>query len=108
MAGAARSAEEREEIRVRMEVLAGARGERNLDALRRPLARGTPITTESTDDDAAALYRVCRRNGASVRKMIDCLISSIAIRSGSTVLHADSGLDVLAQHTPLELDQLGS
>ena len=94
---------------VRMEVLAGARDERHLNDLRRLLARGTLITTESTDyDDAAALYRVCRRNGATVRKMIDCLISSIAIRSGSTVLHADSDFDVLAQHTPLELDQLGS
>lgn len=94
---------------VRMEVLAGARDERHLNDLRRLLARGTLITTEPTDyEEAAALYRVCRRNGATVRTMIDCLIASIAIRSGSPLLHADSDFDVLARHTPLEIDRLRS
>jgi predicted nucleic acid-binding protein len=94
---------------VRMEVLAGARDERHLNDLRRLLARGTLITTEPTDyEEAAALYRVCRRDGATVRTMIDCLIASIAIRSGSPLLHADSDFDVLARHTPLEIDRLRS
>ena len=94
---------------VRMEVLAGARDERHLNDLRRLLARGTLITTEPTDyEEAAALYRVCRRNGATVRKMIDCLIASIAIRSGTPLLHADSDFDVLARHNPLEIDLLRS
>ena len=49
---------------VRMEVLAGARDERHLNDLRRMLARGTLMATEPTDyEEAAALYRVCRRNG---------------------------------------------
>ncbi len=94
---------------VRMEVLAGARDERHLNGLRRLLARGTLITTEPTDyEEAAALYRVCRRNGSTVRKLIDCLIASIAVRSGTPLLHADSDFDVLARHTPLEIDQLRS
>jgi len=94
---------------VRMEVLAGARDERHLNDLRRLLARGTLITTESTDyEEAAALYRVCRRNGATVRKMIDCLIASIAIRSGTALLHSDTDFDVLARHTPLEIDRVRS
>ena len=78
----------------------------HLNDLRRLLARGTLITTEPTDyEEAAALYRVCRRDGATVRTMIDCLIASIAIRSGSPLSHADSDFDVLARHTPLELDR---
>lgn len=94
---------------VRMEVLAGARDERHLNELRRLLARGTLFTTESTDyEEAAALYRVCRRNGATVRKMIDCLIASIAIRSGTVLLHADTDFDVLARHTPLEIERVRS
>jgi predicted nucleic acid-binding protein len=94
---------------VRMEVLAGARDERHLNDLRRLLARGTLITTEPTDyEEAAALYRVSRRNGATVRKMIDCLIASIAIRSETPLLHADSDFDVLACPTPLEIDLLRS
>ena len=94
---------------VRMEVLAGARDERHLNDLRRLLARGTLITTEPTDyEEAAALYRVCRRNGETVRKMLDCLIASIAIRSRAPLPHADSDFDVLSQHTPLEIDRLRS
>ena len=94
---------------VRMEVLAGARDERHLNDLRRLLARGTLITTVSTDyEEGAALYRVCRRNGETVRKMIDCLIASIAIRSGTALLHADTDFDVLARHTPLEIERVSS
>ena len=93
---------------VRMEVLAGARDERHLSDLRRLLARGTLITTESTDyEEAATLYRVCRRNGETVRKMMDCLIAGIALRSGIPLLHTDSDFDVLARHTPLAIARPG-
>jgi len=91
---------------VRMEVLAGARDERHLNDLRRLLARATLLPTEATDyEEAAALYRVCRRNGETVRKMIDCLIASVAIRADTSVLHDDADFDVLARHTPLRIDR---
>jgi predicted nucleic acid-binding protein/Arc/MetJ family transcription regulator len=94
---------------VRMEVLAGATGERHLNDLRPLLARGTLITTEPTDyEEAASLYRVCRRNGETVRTMIDCLIASVLIRSGSPLLHADRDFDVVARHTPWEIDRSAS
>lgn len=87
---------------VRMEILAGARDDRHLADLRRMLARATLITTVAADfEDAAALYRMCRRHGESPRKLIDCLISAIAIREGLTVLHADADFNVLARHTNL-------
>jgi predicted nucleic acid-binding protein len=38
--------------------------------------------------------------------MIHCLIASVAIPSGSPLLHADSDFDVLARHTPLDVDRL--
>jgi predicted nucleic acid-binding protein len=92
---------------VRMELLAGARDERHLNDLRRLLSRGTLIQTEPTDyEEAAALYRQCRRNGETIRKMIDCLIGSIAIRSKSSILHSDGDFDVLSRHTQLVIDQL--
>jgi predicted nucleic acid-binding protein len=91
---------------VRMEVLAGARDERHLSDLRRLLARATLIRTEAIDyEEAAALYRVCRRHGETVRKLIDCLIASIVIRSGSSLLHCDTDFDVLARHTALQVDR---
>ena len=90
---------------VRMEVLAGARHETNLRELRRLLARASIIPTEAADfEEAASLFRACRRRGETVRKMIDCLIAAQAIRAGATLLHADADFDVLARHTPLEVE----
>jgi predicted nucleic acid-binding protein len=87
---------------IRMEVLAGARDEHHLDDLRRLLARASLLPTAPADyEQAAALYRTCRRAGSTVRKLIDCLIASVAIRAGAAVLHADSDFDTLARHTSL-------
>ena len=90
---------------VRMEVLAGARDEAHLRGLRGLLARATTLETLPTDyEDAAALYRTCRRQGATVRKILDCLIAAHAIRAGTPVLHADADFDTLAHHTALVID----
>ncbi len=91
---------------VRMEILAGARDESHLANLRRLLARAAMIRTRPTDyEDAAALYRRCRRGGETVRKLVDCLIASVAIRAGVAVLHQDADFDVLARHTKLQVHQ---
>ena len=89
---------------VRMEVLAGARDERHLLSLRHLLARATVIPTEPGDyDDAAALYRRCRLDGETVRKLIDCLIASVAIRADLPIIHRDADFDVLARHSALRI-----
>jgi len=85
-----------------MEVLAGARDEQHPVQLRRLLAVGISIPTKSVDYEyAALLYRQCRNNGETVRKLIDCVIAAIAITNDAAVLHRDSDFDVLARHTPL-------
>lgn len=90
---------------VKMEVLARARDERHLRNLQRLLARAVVLPLGPADyDDAAALYRLCRRQGETVRKLIDCLISAVAIRSGVPVLHNDIDFDVLGRHTDLRID----
>jgi hypothetical protein len=89
---------------VRMEVLAGARDEPHLQALRRLLARATVLSTGPADHEAAAaLYRTCRRHGETVRKLIDCLIAAVAAREHVPILHADSDFDTLARHTPVRV-----
>ena len=91
---------------VRMEVLAGARDQSNLRYLQRLLARTTPISTQSSDyENAAELYRRCRRQGETVRKLLDCLIAAVAIRAGIPVLHNDRDFDVLARHAELQIDR---
>lgn len=87
---------------ISMEVLVGARNEQHLAQLRGLLARATLVPIIAEDyDQAAALYRTCRRNGETVRKLIDCLIAAVAIRSNAPVLHADADFAALARHTPL-------
>lgn len=91
---------------VRMELLAGARDEQHLRDLRGLLARATTIETSPADyEEAAALYRRCRRRGETVRKLIDCLIAAHAVRSRLPLLHADADFEVLARHGGLILDR---
>jgi hypothetical protein len=92
---------------VRMEILAGARDDKHLEGLRRLLARATVVPTGPADYEAAAtLYRTCRRSGETVRRLIDCLIAAVAIRAGIPLLHADADFDVLARHTPLQIEPM--
>lgn len=89
---------------VRLEVLAGARDAQHLVALRGLLARAAVLPVGPAEyEQAAALYRQCRRQGSTVRKLIDCLIAAAAIAADVPVLHNDSDFDVLARHTPLRL-----
>jgi predicted nucleic acid-binding protein len=89
---------------VRMEVLAGARDPRHLQQLRRLLGRATIIPTLPSDfEDAAALYRLCRQQGRTVRRLLDCLIAAHAIRAGVPLLHADSDFDALARCSELQV-----
>ena len=83
---------------VRMEVLAGATSESHLRQLRGLLGRCSLVPVISQDyDTAAAIYRGCRSQGATVRKMVDCLIAAIAMRRGMPLLHSDRDFDSIAR-----------
>lgn len=87
-----------------MEILSGARDETQLADLRRLMARCTTLRTESVDYEvAAALFRQCRRNGKTPRKMMDCLIAAVAIRNDVALLHFDQDFAVLAENSSLRL-----
>jgi predicted nucleic acid-binding protein len=88
-----------------MEVLAGAVDDRQLAALEHALARTEllPVHGPVDYEDAAALYRRCRRVGETVRALTDCLIAAVAIRNDVPVLQRDRDFATLARHTPLRL-----
>ncbi|HUP69561.1 MAG TPA: PIN domain nuclease [Acidimicrobiales bacterium] len=88
-----------------MEVLAGGRDEAHTAQLRRLLSGCEFIATRGLGDfeEAAALYRRCRRGGETVRALTDCLVGAVAVRTGVAVLQAHRDFDVLARHTPLQL-----
>jgi predicted nucleic acid-binding protein len=90
---------------VLLEVLAGARDEAHADDLRRLLGRCRFERLEEPSDyeAAAALYRACRRAGATVRRLPDCLIAAVAIRLAVPLLHQDADFDAIAAHTSLAM-----
>jgi len=90
---------------VMLEVLAGARDERQARDLRRLLYRCTFLRLqEPLDYEAAAiLYRACRRGGHTIRKLPDCLIAAVAIRTEAQLLHQDGDFDAIAEHSGLSL-----
>ncbi len=89
---------------VRLEILSGVREDAalrkitsNLNALRR-------ITAVDGDwDEAAALYRTCRRNGVTVRSVVDCLIVRLTVREGALLLANDRDFAMMVPHCKLQL-----
>jgi predicted nucleic acid-binding protein len=82
---------------VRLELLAGA-AESAVDDLQRLLARFEAVPTMSPADHdlAARLYRLARRDGRTVRSLVDCLVAAIALRLDLAVLARDRDYEVLA------------
>ena len=90
---------------VMMELLAGATTQDGVVQLRRLLLRFQLLPVEGLADYEAAadLYRRCRAGGETVRKLTDCLIAVVAIRSGATLLHRDHDFEVIARYTTLRV-----
>jgi predicted nucleic acid-binding protein len=90
-----------------MEVLAGARNPRHLAELDRMLKACTLLAVRDISDfeDGAALFRACRSQGKTIRKLSDCLIAAVAIRNQVPVLHCDRDFDAIAQYTRLQVDR---
>jgi predicted nucleic acid-binding protein len=91
---------------VLMEVMAGARDARREAALRRLLLRFDLLPFEATADfeAAARIYRRCRSAGVTPRAMVNCLIASVALRHGATLLAHDSDLARIAHVVGIDLD----
>lgn len=88
-----------------MELLAGARDDAHLRGLRK-LVLGCellPLRGLADYEEAAAVYRACRRSGTGVRRLVDCLIAVVAINSRTVLLHADEDFDLIANHSELRL-----
>lgn len=90
---------------VALEVLAGARDDADRDRLRRLLYSQVflPLEGPTDHENAAELYRLCRRGGETPRGLADCLIAAVAIRNDAELLCADSDFLAIARHVPLRL-----
>jgi predicted nucleic acid-binding protein len=88
---------------VHLELLAGSRDEHQAHSLSRLLGRCEFLPLDEAIDyrSAAALYRECRRRGDTIRRLPDCLIAAVAIRTEAELLHTDADFDAIARHSPL-------
>ncbi len=88
---------------IAMELLAGAADPAALHRIE-PVTEGLPsLDVEPATDfrAAAALHRIARSHGETVRSILDCMIAAVALRHGATLIHKDRDFEVLARVTSL-------
>lgn len=88
-----------------MELLAGGDTPMRAEALER-LANGLPLLGIDPRLDfraAAGLYAAGRREGRTIRSLVDCLIACVAIRHDVPLLHKDVDYDVISNISPLRI-----
>jgi len=61
------------------------------------------MDTLATFEQAAQIYRKCRKRGLTIRKTIDCLIAAVCITHGLELFHKDSDFDSIAHVTSLKV-----
>ncbi|MGH3585609.1 MAG: type II toxin-antitoxin system VapC family toxin [Pseudonocardia sp.] len=85
-----------------MELLSGVNDDRTFQQIEKLMGGIRLLPVDATVDyrDAAIVYRAARRGGNTVRKTMDCLIASVAARTGATLVHRDRDFDVLAAALP--------
>lgn len=91
---------------VAMELLAGVRNDREkaqVETLLYAECVFVPLQGLPDYEAAAELYRRCRRQGKTIRRLTDCLIAVVAIRAGARVLHSDADFDAIAACSDLEV-----
>lgn len=87
------------------EVLQGIRQERDFQHVRRELAEFELVSGsgEALAVKAASNFRMLRSQGRTVRKTIDCLIATLCIEEGYSLLHRDRDFDVFEKYLGLEV-----
>jgi predicted nucleic acid-binding protein len=67
-----------------------------------------PLRGLADYEEAAGVYRSCRRAGLTVRRLVDCLIAVVAINTNALLLHNDSDFEVIARQIPLRVANAGA
>ena len=87
------------------ELLQGIRDESQFVRTRRTMSSlpvfesaGVEVATQ-----AAEHYRLLRRRGVTVRKTVDCLVATICLRVGCSILHKDRDYDAYEKHLGLRV-----
>jgi predicted nucleic acid-binding protein len=86
------------------EILQGVPSDSEFVKLRRTLSAFRILRPDSdeTSVQAAKLYRTGRKQGVTIRSLIDCLIAAIAMEHDAAVLHRDRDYDRISAYAPLK------
>ena len=87
------------------ETLQGFRSNEDFESVKTHLLHFQIYSLQSPEGyiRAAQLYRTCRKQGATIRKTIDCLIAQIALDQGLILLHQDNDFDKIASVSGLRV-----
>jgi predicted nucleic acid-binding protein len=86
-----------------MELLQGASNDKSFSALKATLSTFTMYRltqNEASYEQAAIIYRQCRKSGVTPRSTIDLLIAQVAIENNLELLHNDRDFDAIASAVP--------
>lgn len=86
-----------------VEVLSGFRSDADFGRARELLAtlKYADLVGADVAFVAAENYRLLRRRGVTVRKMVDVVVASFCVLHGHHLLHADRDFDAMAPHLGL-------
>jgi hypothetical protein len=88
---------------IQTEILLGFSNDKQANKVANILSAFDPPKDLKNDDyqQAAKIYRTCRKNGKTIRSTIDCLIAAMCLRENLELLSKDRDFDVIAQYFPL-------
>jgi predicted nucleic acid-binding protein len=86
------------------EVLVGTTDELRAARLERTLSQFeiAPVAPVADAQSAARIQRSCRRQGETVRNLLDCYVAAASLRLDLPVLHRDRDFEVMARCVGLE------
>lgn len=87
------------------EILQGIRDDAEMAQIRTLLLQYPILRLENLAmfEQAAMIYRACRKRGLTIRKTIDCLIAAVCITHDAKLFHHDSDFERIARATSLKI-----
>lgn len=87
------------------EILQGIRADREYERIRQILLEYPIFQMDQLAlvEQAAMIYRTCRKRGLTIRKTVDCYIAAVCIDNDLELFHKDLDFDHIARVTPLDI-----
>ncbi len=87
-----------------MEVLQGIRDDETYQVIKSFLETLPLLSIQYNDYlKAVEIYRICRKNGTTIRKSIDCIIAAVAINNKLELFSKDKDFDHIRRYFDLSI-----